>query len=360
MILNEYVYGLFPYDNFAFPEGKFNIPFTDKVYDVDCRKVFLLLNTHFEAIEELKIFFQSIQKQQKEFINSIPFIKEYGIIIYANYFDEYLDKFYEKDNKIKSVIYGLASQFYYISIRETHEFDENQIHAIDYIKQVRDEAGISKAKSLFFVLSRKLHECVSILSTPYVNLLDFNHIYMKGMYSFFTKEDGNRYTNVIPYYFDFYFPNSDIIKPKVQDYFNNRLDIPLDDLFLAKAKVYLRLENYSMAIIHAVIALEIIVPKYINGYLKLNNINKKVIEDFNNKFGLSVRVKALLKLMIPSEYHHLITNVGTIISYRNKIMHEGQTNDYFRNINNVSELISDCESLINALKEIGTEKKIFT
>lgn len=359
MKLIEHTYGLFPYYDFAFPEGEYSITFSNKEYKITCKQVVQLAVEHFSAIEELNIFFQSIQKRQKEFINSIPYVEERGVIVYGNFFDKQLKKTYEEKSNIKEVIEKLSSRFYYFAITEDHEFDENQINLMDFINKIRDKDGKDKAKDLFFAISKEFHEYVLILRTPYVNLLDINYIYMKGMYSFFTRDDGSRCTNVVPFRFDYFFPKPNNIKLKVQNFFDKKLDIPLDDLFIAKAKAYMRLENYAMAIIHAVVALEIIVPKYINGYLKLNDINKKVVEDFNNKFGLSVRVKALLKLMIPSKHHHLITNVGIIINYRNKIMHEGKTNNYFKNINNINELISDCESLINILKKIGTMKKIF-
>jgi len=73
---------------------------------------------------------------------------------------------------------------------------------------------------------------------------------------------------------------------------------------------------------------------------------------------LSVRVKAILKIILPKSYHKYLRNVGVAISYRNKIMHEGKTNNYFKGIN-VEELVYDCEEFIKMLKRYGKDKKLF-
>ena len=87
-----------------------------------------------------------------------------------------------------------------------------------------------------------------------------------------------------------------------------------------------------------------------NEYLRSEGVDSASISDFDNKFGLSVRVKTILKIILETKFHEDIKKVGTIIKFRNKIMHEGITNEFFRNVN-VEELIDSSESLILELKE---------
>lgn len=357
MKLIEHIYGLFPKKNFAFPNGKYTINIANSSYNIECREVVVLGKNDFQGIDELEHFYNYIITRRKEFINSIPSNEDIEIVFYKEFFKKILEKLYAEDKKIKRIITKLTESNYCLDIAQVHEFDESIIKPIEFINKIRDKEGIKNAKKIFFNLARKFHEYVLVLRSPYEVFLDINYLNMSGILNFFCDENGKRVTNVNPFRFDYFSPEPKIIRSKIQRFLDKEMDMPLEDLFMSKSKTYLRLNNYSMAIIHAVIALEVIVPRYINGYLKQNNINKQAVEDFNNKFGLSVRVKALLKLMLPLKYHNLIPNVAVAIKYRNKIMHEGKINVELEAITNIDQVINDCESLINAIKVVGKRKK---
>ncbi|NRT70025.1 hypothetical protein [Clostridium beijerinckii] len=359
MKLIEHTYGLFPHKYFVFPNGNFNINISNCNYKIECRTVAVLRRDSFEGIEELSSFFSKIEDMKEEFVNSIPSIEKEELIFYLEFFENILSKLYSKDDSAKKTIIRLAQINCYLDVMQEHEFEESNIDKIEYINKLRDEEGIKKAKKIFFNTAKKFHEYVLVLRAPYEKLLDISYLNMNGVRGFFCLEDGIRITKVRRFLFDHFSPYTKEIEPQIQTFLDKKMDMPLEDIFIAKAKTYLRLNNYAMAIIHAVIALEVIVPRYINGYLKMNDINKQAIEDFNNKFGLSVRVKALLKLMLPSTYHDLIPNVGSAIKHRNKIMHEGIGNDSLEKIDNMKDIIADCEGLVNALKIVGKEKGIF-
>jgi hypothetical protein len=238
----------------------------------------------------------------------------------------------------------------YIYIILEYDYDGAKDNVIDYINKIRDEKSDKKVKQIYFSVIDEFYKYIIILRSPFINITDINYRNIDGMFCYFCWENLTIMTESRYIRFDYYEPKMDESK-NIQEFFEKDENILIEDLFMAKAKVYERLHNYSMSIIHAVIALEIVVPKFINKYLKSKGVNSESIEDFNNKFGLSVRVKAILKIILSESFHEDINRVGTIINFRNKIMHRGITNDFFREIN-VKELIDSSESLILELKKI--------
>lgn len=353
MKIMEYTCGLFPNRYYIFPDGEFSIRLSSKIYHLSSGQLVLLQKHLFELTTILNKYYSDIKKGIY-FKQRFPYNEnKLGILIYYKYFEEYTKEYFKSDNKNKKLVLGLGmdSSYYCVYLKQEHEYDElSYDQPIKYINQIRDKDGMEALERKYFAVIREFFNYVTILRAPYINLTDINYLYIKHVYDFFCDESNNQITEVKPLRFDFWEPKDDELAKRVKDFFDKHNNIPIEDLFLAKAKIYVRLQNKSMAIIHAAIALEVVVPDYINKYLKTHGVDSEAIQDFNHKFGLSVRVKALLKIMLPANMHELISRVGTIIKYRNRIMHEGKTNEYFEDIN-IEELICACEVLIERLKQ---------
>lgn len=351
MILNEYICGLFSDLDFCFPEGEFPITISKNLScPLNSIRMVLLNKKKFAVSEELKDFYTIIEENEL-FKNRFPYYQERGILINESFFSKFVKTYCLKDKKRIETILGLTSRYYCLYIKMEHSMNGTILDLFDYLNSIRGKEGMEIAKKHFFSAIGEFFDYVTIFRSPYINITDLNYRHVKGVFAFFCDTDNRVLTNIRPITFDYWEPKvTPAFKKHAKDFFDKKVSIPLDELFMAKAKVYSRLENYSMAIIHAVISLEIVVPGFINKYLRTHGVDPDSIQDFNNKFGISVRVKTILKLILPFKDHYLIKNVGTTIKYRNKIMHEGKTNEFFVNIN-VEELVNDCEKLAKLIKK---------
>lgn len=361
MKIKEHIFGLFPTKAYSFPLGNYNINSGSvKKITLSCLRIMFLEENKFKINEELLQFYNQFIHLEEDYIKRFPVQERENfnsIIIEKDYFETVLEDNFKENKEFKENIHRLASHYFHLSLCLEHEFEKSeQINAIDFIKNLRNDDGIKKAKKLFFNAVNRFQDYVLILRSPYVDVLDSNFTNIHHISIYFLDLDGNRITEVYPVLFHFYSPKNEVNAPlKVQEFFDKEKDVPIENLFMAKAKVFIRLHNYYLAIIHAVIALEIVVPRFINSYLKSKDVDKDTIKDFDNKFGLSVRVKAMLKVILPKNMHSTITDVGTIIKYRNQIMHEAKTNAFFENVK-VEDLILNCEKLITYL--ISEEPKM--
>lgn len=344
----ECVCALFSQMDYTFPEGEYRIKISDKKYHLCSKKVVLLKTKRFKVNEELKEFYKSLESNKKYFVQRFPYSEERGILLLEEYFTIFL-KDYCKNDEMEKRIRDMIDFYYYVYIIIEYGYNGAKENVIDYINKVRGEKSDKKVKQIYFSVIDEFYKYIIILRSPFINITDINYRNIDGMFCYYCWEDWTIITKARYIRFDYYEPKMDESK-NIQEFFDKDENILIEDLFMAKAKVYERLHNYSMSIIHAVIALEIVVPKFINKYLKSKGVNSESIEDFDNKFGLSVRVKAILKIILPESFHEDINKVGTIINFRNKIMHKGITNDFFREIN-VKELIDSSESLILELKK---------
>ncbi len=348
MKFKECVCALFSYMDYTFPEGEFRIKISDKKYHLNSKKVVLLRTKRFKVNEELEGFYNTLKSNKEYFVQRFPYSEEWGILLNKEYFTIFL-KNYSKNDEMEKRISNLIDSYYCIYIILEYNYDGEKENVIEYIKKLRDEKSDKNVKQVYFSVIDEFYKYIIILRSPFINITDINYRNIDGMFSFCCWEDYTLITEARYFRFDYYEPKIDESK-YIQEFFDKEEIIPIEDFFMAKAKVYERLHNYSMSIIHAVIALEIVVPKFINEHLRSKGVNSESIQDFDNKFGLSVRVKAILKIILPEKFHDDITKVGTIINFRNKIMHKGITNDFFREIN-VKELIDSSESLIMELKK---------
>lgn len=346
MKLREYTCGLFPYFDYHFPEGDFKVPYSNKKFDVQIRRVSFLDKTLFEINSDLLDFYSIVLKAAISCNKKIEYDEDRGILIYEEIFKDTIKSFTKSNDKLKTIIYRLSKTYFHLSIRMDH--DINNQDPLTYINEIRDEEGVEKVKKKFFKISRKLHEIVMISRSPYTNTVEVNFINLKGVYGYFCNEKNESITQANKFGFSFWEPQSPNLKEFIDEFLISNDNIPITQLLISKSKVYWRLGNYSMAIVHIVIALDKTVPQFLNTYLKHKGVDKSSIEDFNNKFGLSVRVKALLKMVLPKEFHNLLSNVGSAIKLRNKIIHEGLNDEILESVD-IEKIIDDCTELINIL-----------
>lgn len=340
MILYENIFGLFDYYAYSFPDGDFSsIIYNNQEILITSCSVVILDEVLFHLNDDLFAFFNEIKNHPEYDNNSYPFI-DGKIIIKNNFFFSIVHDF---DKEKLKTIFKLVDHEYLVNIKLTHK--DVDIEPINFINMIRNKEGMSKIKKLYFNEIRKFYDLICVIQSPYINSLEINQIKSDGIYSYFQDENYNEITKVRVYTYDCWMPKLDDLKDKLVNKMTKSEEIPLQELFIARSKVNLRHENYTMALLDAVISLEIVVPKTVNLFLQKKGASKETINDFDHKFGLSVRVKAMLKVILPESTHHIIDKVGQAISLRNKIMHEGLTNDKLDKSINIQELIKSCEQL---------------
>lgn len=334
------LYGLFPFKYFSCPEGIFNINVHKKKYELHCQRVILLKKSLFLELDVINEFYLKIEKKSKKLVNRIPYIDDYGLLLNKEFFEKELSK-----SSMKNLLYGLVSEYYCLSIIIDENYDGESKNIIEYLNVNWNENKRIIFKEVFFRVVKVFYENVMIYRAPYIEIIDISEYYVGWICMYFTDEKQKIITKTLPFEFDCWSPQPNIITKDLIE-----VSRAYEALFMAKAKIYLRHKSFTMSIIYSVIALEMIVPKFINNYFKYKGIDSDTLNDFNGKFGLSIRVKALLKIILPSYVHGLLKNVGKTIKFRNKIMHEGLTDEFFTNNQEVKEMIEDCEMLIRHLE----------
>ena len=340
MILYENIFGLFDNEEYSFPNGVFYSKIDkEKEIEISSYNVVVLDETIFQLNNNLNSFLIDILNHPKYKENEFPFMNEKKIIK-RNFFFTFLK---QKEESFLKTVFKIIEEEYLVNIKSQHE--TNNENPIDFINRIRDQKGMKTAKKIYFNEIRKFYNLICVIQSPYINSLDLNHIKSDGIYSFFQDETGKTITKVRTYTYDCWMPKLDNLQNEIVQKLNESSEIPLQDLFMARSKIYLRHENYTMALLEAIISLEIVVPKVVNTFLQLNGASKDTISDFDHKFGLSVRVKAMLKVILPKTEHYIIDKVGNAIKLRNQIMHEGLTNEKIDKSIKINELIDACEEL---------------
>jgi len=350
MNLKECIHALFPYDDYTLPEGKYTVYVSGEEYQLECYEVVLIEYSKFKLNSDLIKLYNKLKKEKETQDRRLPYPQDDRILVMEKYFEDEIKNFATGNEELLKSIRIMVTHHYLICMNFSHIYNGDESGVTDYINKIRDTEGITKAQKKFFTVVEEFYKYVVILRAPWVDILEINYQRISGMFAYFQNEENVIITETIVYPFDYWSPTWEYLKKDVQEFFNRFRNVPLEDLFIARAKINERLGDYTSAIINAVISLEIVIPNFINIYLKTKGVSKEAILDFNNKFGLSVRVKAILKIILPKKHHHTIDSVGIAIKYRNRILHEGKTNEFFTGIN-VKELVEASEILINELKD---------
>lgn len=127
----------------------------------------------------------------------------------------------------------------------------------------------------------------------------------------------------------------------------NANPIALDSLFLANAKEACLEEDFRMATVEAVTALEIALYSFIRQRGKEAGISKKELENFIVKVGLTGNFKVVLKMLTEGREQpndEVIGLCSGAIRTRNKILHEGlrdlSPSNTESRIKNIEEMIA--------------------
>jgi len=113
---------------------------------------------------------------------------------------------------------------------------------------------------------------------------------------------------------------------EIEDAIQDNLEPPPEQEFLTNSIEHLNLGNFRLALIEAIICLEIVLTQFLRVYLSINkNLSPNRIDDFlTHQFGLTPRVSGLLDLVLdPDDLKKVnIDSVRTAIRWRNKVIHE--------------------------------------
>src|SRR3990170_6110646 len=113
---------------------------------------------------------------------------------------------------------------------------------------------------------------------------------------------------------------------EIEEAIQDNLETPPEQEFLVNSIEHLNLGNFRLALIEAIICLEIVLTQFLRVYLSINkNLSPNRIDDFlTHQFGLTPRVSGLLDLVLdPDDLKKVnIDSVRTAIRWRNKVIHE--------------------------------------
>jgi hypothetical protein len=112
------------------------------------------------------------------------------------------------------------------------------------------------------------------------------------------------------------------VEEAIQD---NLLPLPEQE-FTINAMEHLRLKNFRLALLEAIIGLEIVLTRYLRTYLSVfKGISKERIKEFlSPQLTLSTRLSGILDLMLsPDDLQHIDrTRVRTAVQWRNDVVHK--------------------------------------
>lgn len=112
---------------------------------------------------------------------------------------------------------------------------------------------------------------------------------------------------------------------RIREVLEDDLEIPPEDEFLTNTTGHLRARNYRLAVVDAVIGLEIVLSRYLRAYLDISKgLPKKRINDFlRHDFGLTARLSGILDLTIHESWLKDINldHVLKAVQWRNVIVH---------------------------------------
>jgi len=121
------------------------------------------------------------------------------------------------------------------------------------------------------------------------------------------------------------------------------------DEILLQAKSFFDQENFRMAVLEGVIALEIVVSSIISGIATEKGISRADTASFLEEVGLTDSLKIVLKLLIPESLpeEEVITNCKGAITIRNAIIHKERLSVSQRE---AQDAIANIETFISQVK----------
>ncbi len=111
----------------------------------------------------------------------------------------------------------------------------------------------------------------------------------------------------------------------IREVLEDNIEIPPEDEFLTNTTGHLRGRNYRLAVVDAVIGLEIVLSRYLKAYLAVaKGLSKPRIRDFlRHDFGLTARLSGILDLTMHESYLKDVNldHVLKAVEWRNGIVH---------------------------------------
>jgi hypothetical protein len=348
MNLTEYVCALFDHVDFTFLEGTFEIHLDGKVHELTSETAVQASRSSISGFPEVQTFFSKLEAEATAHRASIP--NDHYILVQDRFHSQFLQD-QEIPLDLSHKVRALTRQRYALTLAVPHSTD---LDPMDYIRSVRDDVGVENVRTLYLNVVRAFQDYHIITQAPHIYVPDPHCRNAQGIFSRF-EEVGGSFTTNTRAISDYWTPKPpDDAAEQAVTFFRQGTTVPIEDLLRAKALVYVERQNLSFGIIHAVMALEVVVPDLVNNVLKAHGVSSAAVEDFDNKFGLSVRVKAMLKLILPQEHHNTIDKAAEAIRYRNRIMHKGWHDA--RLPGSTGELVKACSELINIIRKYRTER----
>ncbi|WP_298693371.1 hypothetical protein [uncultured Sulfuricurvum sp.] len=334
--LYEYIYGIFEPFEASFLCGTYNVHINTKVYSLDSHEIAILNNQSFQLFTELLPFLNYIQSQHDFLENSIP--NDHLTILNYDYYQKKLKSFSTDELMRKKITHLTKHHYQCLIIKIQHNFSGDPF---DYLKKKRDENGVKKALDIFLRVIKEFQDYHILTEAPYVYLSDIHFRKTDGIFSYCIDEKGEVFTKIRPL-LDLWTPKKTAdAKEKATLYFNHGNQYNISDMLMARARVYVEQKSYSLAILHAIMSLEIVIPEVIELFLKQKTINQNSVYDLNKYSDLSIRLKVFLKIIFPSMFHDTIDKVSVAVTFRNKIMHAGFKESDLNNAETV-DLINHC------------------
>jgi len=234
MFLKEYICGLFDYFSYAFPKGSYIFEYNKRKYTIDIDEVVLLDKQVFSINTNLVKLYTDFEHSSIEFIDKYP-VQEH-LLIKKNIFEKKIKR-KKNDKELISIISELVKEYYIVIMKLDHEYDG--IDPLQYIISVRDKQGIENLKKDYFSIVRKINNYVRVINSPYVNMLEINQIHSDDMFSFFTNSKGEMVTEVLAHRYDCWLPNNKMLTKEFNKIFGKKIEIPIEDVFIATAKIHL-------------------------------------------------------------------------------------------------------------------------
>src|SRR3990172_4309857 len=112
----------------------------------------------------------------------------------------------------------------------------------------------------------------------------------------------------------------------IEEAIQDNLEPPPEQEFLTNSIEHLNLGNFRLALVEAIICLEIVLTQFLQVFLSIYKIiSKSRINDFlSPQFGLKAKVSALLDLILdPNDLKKInVDNVRTAVEWRNGVIHK--------------------------------------
>lgn len=118
----------------------------------------------------------------------------------------------------------------------------------------------------------------------------------------------------------------DHVHKELRDFLKSGKQIEIQERLLCNSKNHLATEEYPLALIEAVSALDIVLSAFIRREGSTAGIGKKAVERFTHNVGVSGQVKVVLRLLTKAEKQlpdEIYSDCEGAITLRNKVVHEG-------------------------------------